>query len=35
MKEELLKIIEGLNGDDLRLLYVVALELNKKDGATK
>ena len=35
MKEELLKIIEGLNGDDIQLLYVVALELNKKDGATR
>lgn len=35
MKEELLKIIDGLNGDDIRLLYVVALELNKKDGATR
>ena len=30
MKEELLEIIEGLNGDDLRLLYIVALELKKE-----
>lgn len=35
MKDELLKIIEGLNGDDLRLLYIVALELSKKGGAAK
>lgn len=35
MKEELLKIIEGLNGDDLQLLYIVALELSKKGGAAK
>jgi hypothetical protein len=27
MKEELLKLIEELNTEDLRLLYVVALEL--------
>lgn len=27
MKEELLKLIEELNIEDLRLLYVVALEL--------
>ena len=30
MKEELLEIIEGLNGDDLCLLYIVALELKKE-----
>jgi hypothetical protein len=27
MKEELLKLIEELDSEDLRLLYVVALEL--------
>ena len=27
MKEELLKLIEELNTEDIRLLYVVALEL--------
>lgn len=27
MKEELLKLIEELNTEDLRLLYVVAMEL--------
>lgn len=30
MKDELLKIIEKLKGDDLRLLYIVALELKKE-----
>lgn len=30
MKEELLEIIEGLNGDDIRLLYIVAIELKKE-----
>ena len=30
MKYELLKIIEKLKGDDLRLLYIVALELKKE-----
>lgn len=35
MKEDLMNIIEKLNEADLRLLYIVALELNKKDGAVK
>lgn len=35
MKEDLMKIVGNLDNDDLRLLYIVALELNKKDGATK
>lgn len=30
MKDELLKIIEKLKVDDLRLLYIVALELKKE-----
>lgn len=30
MKDELLKIIDKLKGDDLRLLYIVALELKKE-----
>ena len=30
MKDELLKIIEKLKADDLRLLYIVALELKKE-----
>lgn len=30
MKEELLKIIANLNEDDLRLLFIVALELKKE-----
>lgn len=30
MKDELLKIIEKLKWDDLRLLYIVALELKKE-----
>lgn len=30
MKKELLEIIEKLKDDDLRLLYVVALELKKE-----
>lgn len=30
MKKELLEIIEKLKGDDLRLLYIVALELKKE-----
>lgn len=35
MKEDLIKIVGNLDKDDIRLLYVVALELNKKDGDTK
>ena len=35
MKEDLIKIVGNLDKDDIRLLYVVALELNKKDGATR
>jgi hypothetical protein len=31
MKEELLKLIEELNTEDLRLLYVVALELKSNE----
>lgn len=31
MKEDLVKIIEELNAEDLRLLYIVALELNKEN----
>lgn len=27
MKEELIRLIKGLNKDDLRLVYVVVLEL--------
>lgn len=30
MKEELLEIIKKLESDDIRLLYIVALELNKE-----
>lgn len=30
MKEELLEIIDWLNVDDIRLLYIVALELKKE-----
>lgn len=30
MKEDLLNIVENLNEDDLRLLYIVALELKKE-----
>lgn len=30
MKDELLKIIEKLKGDDIRLLYIVALELKNE-----
>lgn len=30
MKKELLEIIEKLKGDDLRLLYIFALELKKE-----
>lgn len=30
MKEDLLKIVEELEEEDLRLLYVVALELKKE-----
>ena len=30
MKDELLKIIEKLKEDDIRLLYIVALELKKE-----
>lgn len=29
MKKELLEIIEKLKSDDIRLLYIVALELKK------
>lgn len=29
MKEELMKLLEELSDEDLRLLYVVALELKK------
>ncbi len=35
MKEDLMKIVGNLDKDDLRLLYIVALELSKKDGAAK
>lgn len=35
MKEDLIKIVGNLDKDDLRLLYVVALELSKKGGAAK
>lgn len=31
MKEELKKLLEELSPEDLRLLYVVAVELGKKD----
>lgn len=31
MKEELMKLLEELSGEDLRLLYVVALELKKAE----
>lgn len=31
MKEDLVRIIEELNVEDLRLLYIVALELNKEN----
>ena len=30
MKEKLLEVIEGLKADDIRLLYIVALELKKE-----
>ena len=30
MKEELKKIVDELSKEDLRLLYIVALELKKK-----
>lgn len=30
MKEELLNIVENLSEEDLRLLYIVALELKKE-----
>lgn len=30
MKEDLLKIVEELEEEDLRLLYIVALELKKE-----
>lgn len=29
MKEDLLNIVENLSAEDLRLLYIVAIELNK------
>lgn len=29
MKEDLVKIVEKLNPEDLRILYIVALELNR------
>lgn len=31
MKEELMKLLEELSSEDLRLLYVVALELKKAE----
>lgn len=31
MKEDLMKIVGNLDNDDLRLLYIVALELKKKN----
>lgn len=30
MKEKLLEVIDGLKEDDLRLLYIVAMELKKE-----
>lgn len=30
MKEKLLEVIDGLKADDLRLLYIVAIELKKE-----
>ena len=30
MKEDLIRIIEELSEDDIRLLYIVALELKKE-----